>query len=131
VIWLANGDPMSSGAVSAIVSTGLADGIYVSPVAAWEVGLLSRRATGNKPAPQFLPDPGTWFATFMRGPGIKEAALTAAIAIDAAYLPGTLHSDPGDRLIIAMARHLNAAIVTRDRLIIAYGEAGHARVIPC
>jgi PIN domain nuclease of toxin-antitoxin system len=131
VIWLANGDSISSGAVSAIVSAGLADGIYVSPVSAWEVGLLSSRATVNKPAPQFLPDPRTWFATFMRGPGIKEAALTSAIAIDSSYLPGTLHSDPADRLIVATARNLNVPIVTRASRIITYAQAGHARVIPC
>jgi hypothetical protein len=42
----------------------------------------------------------------MAGPGIKEAPLTSAIAIDASYLPVDLHGDPGDRLIVATARHV-------------------------
>jgi PIN domain nuclease of toxin-antitoxin system len=46
-------------------------------------------------------------------------------------LPGELHDDPGDRLLIAAARHLGMPIVTRDRQIIAYAEAGWVRVIAC
>ena len=42
VIWLANGDPMTTSATVAILHAGLADGVFVSPVSAWEVGLLSR-----------------------------------------------------------------------------------------
>jgi PIN domain nuclease of toxin-antitoxin system len=67
----------------------------------------------------------------MAGPGIRQATLTPAIAIDASYLPGELHGDPGDRLLIATARHLGMPIVTRDRRIIAYAEAGWVRVIAC
>jgi hypothetical protein len=53
------------------------------------------------------------------------------IAIDTSHLPGDLRSDPMDRLIIATARHLGMPIVTADRKIIAYAEAGFVRVIPC
>ena len=81
--------------------------------------------------PQFIPDPKTWFAKLMAMPGIREAPLNATIAIDASYLPGAFHADPMDRLIVATARHLGMPIVTSDRKIIAYAEAGHVRVIPC
>jgi PIN domain nuclease of toxin-antitoxin system len=57
--------------------------------------------------------------------------MTPDIAIDSSFLPGNLHGDPGDRLIVATARHLEAPVVTRDRNIIAYARAGHVRVIPC
>jgi PIN domain nuclease of toxin-antitoxin system len=79
----------------------------------------------------FMPDPKTWFARVMGGPGIREAPLTPEIAIDASFLPGELHGDPGDRLLVATARYLGLPIVTRDRSIIAYAGDGHARVIPC
>jgi PIN domain nuclease of toxin-antitoxin system len=131
VIWLANGDPLASAALAAIVAAGLADGVYVSPASAWEIGMLSKPRAGRDPAPQFLPDPKTWFSRVLAGPGIRQAALTPEIAIDASYLPGDMHGDPGDRLLIATARHLGMPIVTRDRRIIAYAEAGWARVIPC
>ena len=123
VIWLANGDPLASSATAAIIHAGSADGVFVSPVSAWEVGLLSQPRAGRKLAVKFMPDPKTWFARVMAGPGIREASLTPEIAIDASFLPGELHGDPGDRLI-----------VTRDRRIIAYGErprAGHPLLTRC
>ncbi len=131
VIWLANGDPLAAEALAAIVAAGLADGVYVSPVSAWEVGMLSRLRPGRDPGPRFMPDPKTWFARVMAGPGIRQAALTPEIAIEASFLPGELHGDPGDRLLIATARHLGMPIVTRDRRIIDYAEVGWVRVIAC
>lgn len=131
VIWLANGDPLPADVLARIVKAGLAGGVYVSTASAWEIGILSRPRPGRDGGVRFLPDPKTWFARFMAGPAIKEAAITRDIAIDASWLPGELHGDPGDRLVIATARHLGVPVVTRDRRIIAYGEAGHADVIPC
>jgi PIN domain nuclease of toxin-antitoxin system len=131
VIWLANGNPLAPAALAAIVAAALGDGAYVSPVSAWEIGMLSRPRPGREPGPQFLPDPKTWFSRVMSGPGIQQAALTSQIAVDASYLPGELHGDPGDRLLIATARHLGMPIVTRDRRIVDYAEAGWVRVIAC
>jgi PIN domain nuclease of toxin-antitoxin system len=67
----------------------------------------------------------------MTGPGVKLAPFTADIAIDASHLPGDLHGDPADRIIIATARHLNVPIVTRDAKIISYSNFGHVDVIQC
>lgn len=131
MIWLANGNPLAPAALTAIVAAGLAEGVYVSPVSAWEVGMLSKPRPGRDPGPQFLPDPKTWFGRVSAGPGIRQAALTPDIAIDASYLPGELHGDPGDRLLVATARHLGMPIVTRDRRIIDYAGAGWVRVIAC
>ena len=131
VIWLANGDPLAPQALAAIVAAGLSDGVHVSPASAWEIGMLGKPRPGRDPGPQFLPDPKTWFSRVMAGPGIRLAALTPEIAIDASFLPGEVHGDPGDRLLIATARHLGMPIVTRDRRIIAYASAGWVRVIAC
>jgi PIN domain nuclease of toxin-antitoxin system len=131
VIWLANGDALASSATAAILHAGAADGIFVSPVSAWEVGLLSKPKVGRNLSVQFMPDPKTWFARVMAGPGLREASLTSEIAIDASFLPGELHGDPADRLIVTSARHLGVPVVTRDRRIIAYGRDGHVQVIPC
>jgi PIN domain nuclease of toxin-antitoxin system len=129
VIWHANGNPLQNGADHRIIHAALTDGIFVSPVSAWEIGMLSRPRVG--PTIVFLPDPATWFARFMAGPAIKAAAFTADIAIAASWLPEPLHGDPADRLLIATARHLMIPIVTRDTRIIAYAAAGHVNVIPC
>lgn len=105
--------------------------MFVSTASAWEIGLLSRPRAGRPPALQCLPDAKTWFRRFMDGPGIKETPITPAIAIDASCLPGDFHADPMDRLLVSTARHLGMPIVTSDRKIIAYAEAGFVRVIAC
>ena len=128
-IWLAEGS-LGRRAVRTIVSAGLADGIFVSPISAWEVGVLSR-PRGSQTSVAFLPDPKGWFANLMGGAGIKEAKLTGEIAIEASHLPGGLHGDPADRLLIATARRLGIPIVTRDSKIIDYGRHGFVKVIPC
>jgi PIN domain nuclease of toxin-antitoxin system len=131
VIWLANGDPMLPRSMAAIHAAAVARAICVSPITAWEIGLLSRPRPNRTADLHFQPDPKTWFARFMGGPGIQAAALTPDIAIEASHLPGDLHGDPADRLIKATARNLGLPIVTRDRKIIAYGESGFVRTIPC
>ena len=129
VIFLANGDPMAAAAKRAVQAAADGSGVFVSPVSAWEIGLLSRP---DRPHPVvFLPNPRTWFARFMAAPGVREAAFTPDIAIDSSHLPPPLHGDPADRLLIATARHLGLPIVTRDKLITAYANAGHVRVIAC
>jgi PIN domain nuclease of toxin-antitoxin system len=131
VIWLANGDPLAPSSLAAIVHAGLAEGVFVSPISAWEVGMLSTARARRGPALQFLPDAKTWFARVMDGPAISEADFTSEIAIEASYLPGNLHGDPADRLIVATARHLGIPVVTRDRRIIAYARNGYVQAIAC
>jgi len=131
IIWLANGDPLAQEALAAISHAALAEGVFVSPASAWEVGLLSRVRGGNGPALSFLPDPQSWFARFMAGPGIKEAPLLPEIAIASSHLPDPLHGDPADRFVIATARHHQIPIVTRDSKIIEYATQGHVNVIVC
>lgn len=130
VIWLANGDRMAPAALEAIRAAAMADGVFVSPVSAWEVGLLSR-PRGNRAPVAFLPDPKTWFARVMAAPGAREAPLTPGIAVDASWLPGELHGDPGDRLIIATARDRGIPVVTRDAAVLAYGAAGLVGGVGC
>jgi PIN domain nuclease of toxin-antitoxin system len=90
----------------------------VSTASAWEVGLLSRPRPNRTQAPEFRPDPKAWFARFLRMPGVRE-------------IPGDFQPDPMDRLIVATARHLGLPVVTSDRRIIAYAQAGYVDVIAC
>lgn len=130
VIWLANGE-LSEDVAALVMNAGLAGGIFVSPVSAWEIGMLSRPRQGRAPAYSFLPDPKTWFARVMSGPAIRQAPFTPDIAIDAYHLPSELHGDPGDRLMISTSRNMRIPILTRDSKILEYGAAGHVDVIAC
>ena len=59
VIFIAEGTPMTSQAQGQIRAASIAGLILVSPISAWEVGLLS--AKNRFP---FRPDPKTWFHRF-------------------------------------------------------------------
>lgn len=130
IIWIANREPISVVALDVLVKAGLAGGILVSPVSAWEIGLLSRPKP-NRQSPQFSPDPKAWFTRFASGTGVVVSPLTPDIAIDASHLPGAFHSDPMDRLLVSTARHLGFPIVTRDHKILDYAMAGHVEAIAC
>ena len=43
--------------------------------------------------------------------------------------PFGIDKDPADRLIVAVARLLQAPVVTIDRRILVYGRQGHAQVL--
>jgi PIN domain nuclease of toxin-antitoxin system len=120
---------MADVALAAITHAAADKGVFVSPISAWEIGLLSRPRSGRAVA--FLPDPATWFARFMTAPGIRLAPFTPDMAIAASHLPEPLHGDPADRLLIATARHLSLPIVTRDCRVLDYAGAGRLKAIAC
>jgi PIN domain nuclease of toxin-antitoxin system len=126
IVFVANDEPIGRAARAAIVRAATGDGVLVSPVSAWEIGILAagRRLT-------FAPDARSWFQAFAAREGVRLAALTAEAAIDSSFLPATLHGDPADRLLVATARELGVPIVTRDRAIIAYAQAGHVKAVAC
>ena len=124
-----NDRPMRTAAREAIIEAGLDGGIFVSPVTAWEIGLLARRPRPG--AVEFLPDPRTWMQRLLSGAAVRPAPFTWDIALESSSLPDPFHDDPADRLLVATARHLMLALVTSDRRILAYGAAGHVQVVPC
>jgi PIN domain nuclease of toxin-antitoxin system len=67
----------------------------------------------------------------MAGLGIRPAPFTPDIAIAASCLPGRIHGDPADRMIVATARRLDIPVVTRDTRILAYARHGHVVAIRC
>lgn len=126
-LWLMNGDPMSRPSRSAIrhaISTGA--GIYVSPISAWEIGILV--AKGRL---RIALSPEAWFDALMELPGMRLAPLTPAVLIASTSLPGPAPRDPADRIIAAAARAFGYALVTRDGELVPYGAGGYVEVIPC
>ena len=128
-IWLAEGQ-FSDEVFAHVVAAGLLDGVFVSPVSAWEIGLLARPRPSGQPAVTFKPDPQTWIATLLSQTIIREAPLTPKIAIDSSFLPSPFHS-AADRLLVATARNMNIPLLTRDQRILDYSAAGHVETVPC
>ena len=128
-IWFANGG-LAEKAKTILAEAASREAIYVSPVSAWEVGTLAYPRSG-RPKVEFLSDPMTWFTRLMAARGIRAAHLTATAALDASRLPGDIHADPADRLLISTARELNLPLVTRDRKILDYAASGHVQALAC
>ena len=117
---------MKRPSVTAIERAAANGDVLVSPVTAWEIGMLC--AVSRLVA---RPSPEQWFSRLLQRPGVQLAPLTPEAAIAASFLPGTLHGDPADRLLIATARHLGATLVTRDRRILDYAHSGNVEAIAC
>jgi PIN domain nuclease of toxin-antitoxin system len=113
VIMMVAQNRMRAEARQSIIEAGLGDGILISPVTAWEVGLLARRQRPG--ARTFLPDVQTWISRVMAKPGIRPAAFSFEIALASSTLPDPFHDDPADRLLVTTARFLHLPIVTCDR----------------
>lgn len=126
VIWLAEGEVLANPAVE-MLRTAAEQGAktYVSPITAWEVGLLVARGRLN-----IYATPQRWFSEVLER-GAQLADMSPDLLIASSFLPGKAPRDPADRIILATARDLGATIVTRDRSLLDYGKQGHISVVKC
>jgi PIN domain nuclease of toxin-antitoxin system len=126
-IWIYEKARLSRAAIEAMGaahSQGVAS--YVSPITAWEVGMLTSRG-----CLQLLIRPERWFANLFDVPGVELAEMSPDLLIASSYLPGRPPKDPTDRVIAATARELGATLMTRDRALLEYGKQGHVAVLEC
>jgi PIN domain nuclease of toxin-antitoxin system len=101
-----------------------ADGLVVSAISVWELGVLSAKGRIQLSVP--LRD---WIDNALGVPGIRFAPLDAAAAAESTLLPGAPHGDPADRMLIATARTQNISLATRDGDILEYGKLGFVRTV--
>lgn len=126
-LWIANGDAIASEARDEIAQAlERNETIYVSPITAWEIGLLASRGRVS-----LRLNPQRWFDRLMRAPGLALSALEVDVLIASSFLPGCDLRDPADRIIVATAREHDYRIVTRDRIMLAYAERGLCRALAC
>ncbi|MCG6204072.1 type II toxin-antitoxin system VapC family toxin [Rhodopseudomonas sp. HC1] len=100
--------------------------VVVSPISAWEIGVLVARGRLN-----LLMPPLRWFEQVMERSGLSLAALTPDVLVASSFLPGFPHRDPADRIIAATAREYGYRLITRDRSLLAYAREGHIQAIAC
>lgn len=71
----------------------------------------------------------TWVQEALAKPGLSLVPLTPEVALESSHLPGDLHGDPADRILVATARILGATFLTKDRRVIEYSRKQHVRVL--
>lgn len=89
---------------------------YVSVVSPWEVSI--KVAAGKL---QLQEPPLRWFLGLLERYELREIPLDAATVCGAAALP-PLHRDPFDRVIVALARARELAVLTSDDAIRQYPD---------
>ena len=125
LVWLLADDArLGEEARAAISAAAMNGGVLVSAITPWEIAMLA-----HKGRLMLGRETGAWIDAALAAPGIRLAPIEPAVAVDSVRLPGVLHADPADRLIIATARHASGALLTADRAILAYGEQGHVGVM--
>jgi PIN domain nuclease of toxin-antitoxin system len=126
-IWLAEDAPLAQSALDLLAAAADAEmSTYVSPITAWEIGLLIARARLK-----LLITPQRWLQRLLEVPGVRLADMSPEVLIASSFLPGDPPRDPADRIIVATARDYGATLITRDRALLEYGEQGHIRVEAC
>jgi PIN domain nuclease of toxin-antitoxin system len=126
LVWLMDGNERLGGkSRHAIQAAAQSEGVYVSAITPWEIAMLVSK--GRLVMKQ---DIGEWVQAALSQPGIRLEPLSPEVAVASTRLPGDFHPDPADRIIAATARHLEAALVTADARLLAYGQAGYMKTLP-
>lgn len=94
--------------------------LLVSDISYWEVALKS--AVGRL---SLSLEASVWLRRAESAPGIRFLALDRDTLFLSTRLPGAVHNDPADRILLAAAQLNDVPIVTADRVLIRYA-ASHA-----
>jgi PIN domain nuclease of toxin-antitoxin system len=126
-VWIAENEKLAPQAVAVLRDVRQAGlPTYVSPVTAWEIGMLASRARLK-----LLLTPLLWFGRLLDIPNVHLAEMSTDLLIASSFLPGKPPRDPFDRIMAATARNYGCILLTRDRALLDYGEQGHVRVVAC
>jgi PIN domain nuclease of toxin-antitoxin system len=126
-IWISEEQPLASEALTAIErSYRSGEFLYVSPIIAWEIGLLVSRGKLTSPT-----SPQRWFERLLEAPGVRLADMSPDVLIASSFLPGAPPRDPADRILAATAREYGYRLMTRDTPLLTYARQGHLQAVAC
>lgn len=113
--WVSNPEFLSEKAKQVIDEAVTNRNVLISTISTWEVAMLVSRGRLKLTMP-----PDDWVAASEALPFFDFVPVSNCIALKSVQLPGVLHSDPADRIIIATAISLGAVLVTKDEKIRNY-----------
>jgi PIN domain nuclease of toxin-antitoxin system len=97
-----------------VAALGEADEAYVSTVSPWEVAIKAAAGKLRLAEPPFL-----WFTRIADRYSLREVQIDSRIVCAASELP-SIHRDPFDRILAALARTNGWPIITSDKNIAKY-----------
>ncbi len=89
--------------------------VVASSMSAWEIAMLVAKGKLDLSV-----DVVDWLDAAAEIEGFRFVPVDNAVAVHSNRLPGDIHPDPADRIIIALARQLGVALVTADAKILRY-----------
>jgi PIN domain nuclease of toxin-antitoxin system len=125
-IWAQLGllENLSRAALQSIKNAEIEGNLRISVISVWELAMLEHR--GRIALPMNV---RVWVDQALSKPGISVAPLTPEIVIESVNLPGDLHGDPADRMLVATARVFGATLLTKDAQLIRYSRQRHVRAL--
>jgi PIN domain nuclease of toxin-antitoxin system len=124
-LWYAEGiaQCLPADAIAHIEAMRRQSRLFVSTVSVWEIGMLQ-----NKRRLTLSAAFNVWVERATSLPGLRLLPLDAESAVESTQLPGSIHGDPADRFLIAIARVKGLHLITADKKIIEYGREGYLNV---
>ncbi len=113
--WVSSPEYLSETAKQIIDEAATGKNIFISCISAWEIAILVSRGRLK-----LTMSPADWIAASEALPFFDFVPVSNSIALKSVQLPGILHNDPADRIIIATAVSLGATLVTKDEKIRNY-----------
>ena len=119
-VWYLEGDAshLSPALVALLERLGRRGDLRVLDISYWEVAM--KTAKGKL---AFSVEPTIWLQRAKKAGGIRFLPLDREILLLSTRLPGTLHNDPADRMLIAAAQLNSLPLVTADTFILEYAAA--------
>lgn len=119
-IWLLEGDEthLTPATHALLDRCGHASRLWVSDISYWEVAVKSAKGKLT-----FSIDAAVWLQKAERAPGIRFLPLDRSILLLSTRLPGTMHNDPADRMLLAAAKINSLPLVTSDEFLLDYAMA--------
>lgn len=127
VLWIGQGQGMTAiGKQRLAAALQAGEPLIVSVMSAWEIGLLAAKGRIV-----LTLDVEAWLERFMQATSAEWMAPTPSAMVRSSALPGDLHGDPVDRILVASAREGGLTLFTGDKALLEYGAQGYVHVHRC
>lgn len=100
--------------------------VYLSPITAWELGLLFSRGRLRSAV-----SPAEYWRRIVNIPNVRLADMPPEVLLQSSFLPDDILRDPADRIIAATAREYGMTVMTRDRSLLAFAREGYLSAVEC